>query len=299
MKTGNYTNSLCEKPVFIVGGSRTGSELIKRILRKYTDIDFVDEMFLLSPKWLHKDFLGRATEHIGSLESDYDVDRLVKFMYSGDLYGYFWTAIKELDREELTRQITESDRSLCAIFKALMEVHAIHNGKKRCGAKFPMHYSHIDTLNKWFPGCSIIHTTRDPRAVYVSQSSKYSRASYSRIKNLWVASKQFVHIAIQTVWTASIHVRNKGRGNYLLFRYEDFLSEPENEMRLLCDFLSVDFTDEMAAPTLHSNSSFSDKYGVGKGLQKSSADSWRKRISPAANIFIKCIGWRAMGRLGY
>jgi len=43
------------RPVFIIGGSRTGSEMLKTMLSASPEIDFVDELFLYCPRWLHKD----------------------------------------------------------------------------------------------------------------------------------------------------------------------------------------------------------------------------------------------------
>jgi hypothetical protein len=43
-------------PIFIIGGSRTGSELHRTILTHSPRIDLVEEMWLLCPSWLHTDF---------------------------------------------------------------------------------------------------------------------------------------------------------------------------------------------------------------------------------------------------
>jgi hypothetical protein len=124
-------------------------------------------------------------------------------------------------------------------------------------------------------------------------------ADNSKIKNGWIRFKHFIHINIQSIWTASIHSRNRDRGNYMLSRYEDLLSDPDIHMRKLCKFLQIDFNDEMTTPVIHSDSSFKEAYGSGRGLQKASIDSWRNRISQLSNIAILGICWHAMSCFGY
>jgi hypothetical protein len=236
---------------------------------------------------------------VGDLDKDYDVSRLVELIYSKKLCGYFWSTIDELDKDELTRRISASDRSLRGILGSIMELRAATSGKSRCGAKFPVHYSYADKLLEWFPDCKLLHTTRDPRAIYVSQSNKYTSGDYSAAKNAWIRYQHFSHINIQTVWTASIHRRFRARDNYMLSRYEDLLADPKKHMQAVCEFLEIDFNENMAEPTLHSNSSFNDMYGQGRGLQKSSVDSWKVRINPLADLAIKGISGRAMKLFGY
>ncbi len=90
------------RPVFIVGGSRTGSELHRTILRNSLEIDLIDEMWLLCPAWLHPDFESTVRREIGDLSDDRNIEELVRLMYSGRLYGYFWTVIgQEIDRNLL------------------------------------------------------------------------------------------------------------------------------------------------------------------------------------------------------
>lgn len=287
------------KPVFIIGGSRTGSELLKNIIRKYTEIDFVPEMFMLSPGWLHKDFKTSAEALLDKNSQLYDVQATLDLIYSGDLYGFFWTRVEELDRSELQKKIDENGSTLYGIFKSILQVHAKVKNKSVPGAKFPVHYSRAHMLKEWFPECKIIHTTRDPRAIYVSQSNKYTKSSNSYLSNVWIKFKHFTHIVIQSLWTAKIHNEMKGSHSYYLFKYEDFLSDPVNCMKNLSSFLEVEYRSEMAEPEIYSNSSFNDQRGTGRGLQTSSASSWKKRINPLTKKLMNILCGRAMKVFNY
>jgi len=54
-------------PVFIIGGSRTGSEMLKTMLSVSPDLDFADEMVVRAPWWLHKDLESSIRDHVGDL----------------------------------------------------------------------------------------------------------------------------------------------------------------------------------------------------------------------------------------
>lgn len=287
------------KPVFIIGGSRTGSELLKNIVCKYTEINFTPEMFMMCPRWLHKDFVSSARDYMKKDGSTYEIDTVLDLIYSGELYGYFWTTIHEIDRGELKDLIVKKGSTLKSIFESLIELDAKVKSKKICGAKFPTHYSHTETLLKWFPDCKIIHTIRDPRAIYISQSNKYTSPSYSYARNNWVRFKHFTHIMIQTLWTARVHKKLCNNENYYLFKYESFLENPQKCMQDLCTILQIEYVPEMAEPEIYSNSSFNEKRGTGRGLQISSTTAWKKRINPLTESLIKFFCGRAMKVFGY
>jgi len=285
-------------PVFIIGGSRTGSEMLKTMLTVSTELDFVDELFLLCPRWLHKDLQTNITQHVGDLRSSGASVKLIDFLFSGVPYGWFWSVVTEqLDKDKLSRRLEGKALTLQEIFLAIMEVHSNMRGKARTGAKFPMHYSKTDVLLEWFPRCRIIHTTRDPRAVYASQATKYLSDSESQLMTSTKKVMQFVHIAIQTQWTAAIHERYKALPNYKLVRYEDVVTDTKNELRQICEFLSVNFEQDMLNP--HQYGSSFEQIGKKSGVDKSSLTRWQSVISAKTACLIQILQKKPMKVFGY
>ena len=178
-----------------------------------------------------------------------------------------------------------------------MNVHAATRSKHGIGAKFPTHYSRTDTLLEWFPDAFLIHTTRSPKATYASQAAKYTRNSPNALARGYMRFKQFVHINIQISWTARLHRRLKHRPNYFLVRYEDLVIDPEREMRQICEFLEINFNDEMLNPNQY-GSSF-DSIGGRSGVDKSSLERWRSTIHPITARVIDWLHTRASRELGY
>ena len=287
-----------ESPVFIIGGSRTGSEMLKTMLSESPNLDFVDELFLRCPRWLHKDLKRNISEHVGDTHAPQALERLLELLFSGIPYGWFWkNADTQLDRDRLRDALRGERLDMRSIFRAIMVVHAGMRGKTRIGAKFPMHYSYTPLLLQWFPRCRLIHTTREPKAVYASQASKYIQPDQRALSVAWMKFRQFMHINLQVSWTARIHARLRMLPNYRLVRYEDVVRNPERTIRDLCEFLDVSFDPGMLAPKQY-GSSF-EAIGGERGIDASSLERWRETILPLTAITMDMMHLRARSLLGY
>ena len=287
-----------DRPIFIIGGSRTGSEMLKTMLSASPEIDFVDEAFFHCPRWLHKDLATNIREHVGSLEAEDAVDKLVELLYSGIPYGWLWSEVEqELDRGLLRAELSNGALTQRSILASVMNVHALMRGKTGVGAKFPVHYSMTKKLLEWFPECRLIHTTRSPKDVYASQAAKYTTSSQNWVSRNFSRLQHFVHINIQTAWTARCHLNFQTHPNYRLVRYEDVVTNPEESIRDLCEFLDVPFIEQMLEPNQYGSS-----YGNKKerrGIATKSIGRWREKISPAAAKLMDIAHRRAYRILGY
>jgi hypothetical protein len=285
-------------PVFIIGGSRTGSEMLKTMLSVSPRLDFVDELFLRCPRWLHPDLANLLRTSLGREPTSGDTDRVLEILYSGKAYGWVWgRADEKFDRDVLREQLESGPIDLKRIFDGLMAAHAAKTGKQGRGAKFPMHFSYSRQLVEWYPDCKLLHTTRDPRAVYASQANKYVEPEDPFSARAWMKARQFVHINIQVAWTARLHRQLRGHRNYRLVRYEDVVRNPEREMIGICDFLEVEFQPEMLSPHQY-GSSYGEIRGK-KGVDASSLEAWRERISPVTAAGLRVLHPVAWRRFGY
>ena len=288
-------------PIFVVGGSRTGSELIRNILNTYSDIELLPEMALMYPRHLHRDFMSSAKHILKRLKDDRAVEELVDLMYSKTLYGMFWKHVDGsmgIERGELMRRLLLSDRTPRDILAILMEMCAESHGKSMFGAKFPVHIAYVSILREWFPGCKLIHTIRDPRASYASQARKREARWGLSIGRFWERLLQYIHINIQFRSQARVHERLKSEGNYFLLRYEDVVRNPESVLRAACDFLEIEFKNEMLKPTLR-NSSYGEINRVPGKIEVSSLYSWKDNISSVGSRLMMILNRRQMQSFYY
>ena len=287
-----------QRPVFIIGGSRTGSTMLQVILSKSPDISITDELQFRTPFWLHRDFLQDIDTHVSPLDEEGALDRLLDLVYSGRPVGWFWSASDRLlDRDLFCEELSGKKLSPRTILDAVLRAHARQGDKKRIGAKFPMHYLYTNQLLEWYPDCLLIHTTRNPKAVYASQAAKYLKPDQGLVSRLYARFKQYVHINIQISLTARLHRQLRHRSNYRLIRYEDLVTNPESEIRALCDFVGTEFREDMLRPNQF-GSSF-DGIGDNKeGIDSSSLERWRTSISwfTARTIdWLHPLAYRALG----
>ena len=286
-------------PVFIIGGSRTGSTMLQTILSTSPDICLTDELQFRSPSWIHRDLVSDIKKHVGPLDKAGALDRLIGLLYSGIPVGWFWSASERLlDRDMLYEELSDRPLDMRTIFHAILVVRARMKNKIRIGAKFPVHYSFTPQLLEWYPNCRLIHTTRNPKAVYASQAAKYVKSEQNRAVKTLTRFEQFVHINIQISWTARLHRKLQDLPNYRLVRYENLVLEPEYEIRQLCEFLEIDFQPEMLKPRQF-GSSFRSIGNNKQGIERSSLERWRTSISRLAAKIIDLLHRRAYRSLGY
>jgi len=273
--------------------------MLKNILCASDEIDFVSELLLLCPWWLHKDVNSNIRKYVGDLDNPGAVDRLIELLYFDDYDDRYWFAIKrDIDREVLREELSRDSLSIRALLRAIMVAHARMKGMPRIGAKFPLHYSYTHKLLEWFPNCQLIHTTRNPKAVYASQSAKHIAPDMGFAGRAYSRLQQFSHINIQISWTASLHKKMRELPNYRLLRYEDVVAEPDVTLRKLCDYIGISLTENMLSPHQF-NSSYHPIGDSRHGIDTSSLERWRTTISPVAAFIIDAGHRQANRLLGY
>jgi hypothetical protein len=301
-------------PIFIVGPHRSGSTVWHNLLAMCPGIlRLTDPRFVSRPG--QRDFKFFLNTQARDLSADEDVDRTVEMCFSKKtipgLEGAFWRfegiqAAEDPElRKEIARRIKESDRSLGAIVRILLEEITRFSGYTRACVKFPVDVGHIPELIDWFPNCKIIHITRDPRALAMSKSNDPSGTAIKVVEHprlAWLIRKLAVLFTIkQYRLAAKLHGQFQALSNYKLFRYEDLLAEPEKVLRELCGFIEVDFIDEMLEPEKgrheHQPSSLTGKRQ--KAFDAKAATRWQTVISPIDNLVISFLTKGSMRKLGY
>jgi Sulfotransferase family len=303
-----------QTPIFIVGSHRTGSTLWHNVIAMCPGI-----MRLTDPRFLsdrtHKDFCWFLKHCVGDLSVEQNVDKMVKLCFARQslpgLDSTFWRFenIRAADDPQLKREIScrvkQSDRSLGVIARILIEEITRFSGCDRACVKFPVDIGHIPELLAWFPGCRIMHITRDPRALAMSKTNDPSGTAI-RVRQhprlTWLIQKLSVWFVIaQYRRTARLHRRFRHLPNYRLFRYEDLLAEPEKTLRSLCEFIDVAFTQELLHPEagvhLHQPSSLTGKQK--KSFDPAAAVRWQQVIPAFDKWLITSLTKRSMRRLGY
>ncbi len=233
---------LNELPIFfIVGRGRSGSTLLRSLFDAHPQVmiplesrfvQFLYYKYPLEKKWTPE----TAKQIIQELGHSFEPPRL--------------------DKENLTKQITNhiSDLSFGKICKLIYlnshtefpkeEIHAI-------GDKNPRYTFFIPQLLKIFPNAKFIHLIRDYRDNVTAIQRAGSNINES--SNIYFAMGR---------WKLYNRIVDKYQkrfpDNFYTVRFEDLITDPEKEMKSLCNFLTLDFRPEMLNYHKHISKYFKD-----------------------------------------
>ncbi|MBK9055288.1 MAG: sulfotransferase [Chloroflexi bacterium] len=303
--------------VFIVGCPRTGSTLLRQILNKSERICITSETHFM--RRLSRVGRQKKLAAYGDLQDEANVDRFLDYLYSeqqATATGYWGWFNRTVPRPRFKERLLASDRSERAIFALLMQVYVEARQDLRTdmilGEKTPTNFYYVPTLYEWFPQVKIIHTFRDPRAIFIS-AAKLVRAGKWGVKEKlptlpsWLMYGlldmiELIHITktwLDAVRLHALYERTYGDRYYLL-RFEELVSNPEEQVQKLCNFLNVPYDPAMLDELAVVGSSFQPQRRVkAAGLDKKTAGRWQTHIGPFAKTWFSLLGRKHLARLGY
>jgi hypothetical protein len=277
--------------IFIVGLGRTGSTLTRQILNSSEFVGIGGESHYLCdlPRlgFQARRSVSQRLARVGDLTSDEGTRRVVDYLFTiNDRHLNFWKfSARNVDREAFLRQLlalgpSERERGL---FELAMEVHA--GTRPVRGDKTPAHIFFVPQLLEWFPKAKIIHTFRDPRAIYASRKKKAEdrgdQSARSGLRRLGVVFQlaSSLHVIINWRRVERRHRQYQAQfpERYTLMKYEDLVQHPEATLDRLCSFLDIPLIQPMLLQTVI-NSSFLPDGAAGFDVE--SITRWRKHVDP-------------------
>lgn len=208
---------------FIAGEQRSGTTLLSEVLGKHSQvyIDGYSVGFRLVSCF--KDY-NRVLPYNASESQSAIQSWLIENDYKGRLADL-------IDYENL-----EKFPSAKAAIQDGIDSRLSAHAKKVFGDKSPGIHHFMPELLTLIPKTKFIHVVRDGRAVAHSQ---YKRTG----KHVELAAQDWVDGTAKGL----TNLAWLGADNYLILKYEDLLSEPENTVRSVCRFLNLDYEPAMTA----------------------------------------------------
>lgn len=297
--------------IFVVGVSRSGTTLMRRVLNGHSRIAIATENHYLG-HLLPWEGARAYFQRLGDPRDDATIRRIVAFLYSGEfqrrsrlrtLSPYWGWLRSSVPRAELERRLLACDRTERGVFSVLMRVFADRKRRPIMGEKTPAHLAWVDTLLAWYPDARVVHMIRDPRAIYVSELRRRQVAP-TTIPYRWlvrVPSLLRVFVCLEVSWAWAIaadrHRRLATRyaGRYLAIRFEDLVRQPETTLAGLCAFLDVDVETAMLDRTVTSKGAMQGMAGFDAGA----ADRWAASLGAGPRRLIEGLLGGRMRMLGY
>lgn len=303
--------------VFIVGCARTGSTLLRQIMNRNERLCLASETHFLR-RWSR---CGRDKQIVkfGDLTYDNNVKQLVEALYSDKrtpVTGYWGWLKSNIGDDEFTQRILATDRSDRAIFTTMLEIFG--EAKKGAyghdlvlGEKTPAHLYSVPMLFEWFPKTKVIHTFRDPRGIFVSTLKRMQTNRWGIKAKYPSLPKQLVDPLINPLtvmfttrtWLDAVRLHTSYQQMYgdcyMLVRFEDLISDPEHQVRQICQFVGVPYQSGMVDEVVVVSSSYRDQRRGPSGFDQQSANRWRTHIDPLTRMWFSLLGRKYLKAFGY
>ena len=220
--------------VFIVGASRSGTTLLRRIVDAHPEIAITRETH-----WITKLLDG---EH--GIAPDEPV--------GPDLLGRLATVEKftrmDVDHAALERLLARTEPVSYAEFvRTVFDLYGKAQGKPLVGDKVPTYVVDIPVLHELFPYARFVHLIRDGRDVCLSVLDWERRhRSFAKLAT-WDADR----VSTTALWWERRVRAGRAAGAplgpelYCELRYEALVADPERTCRSLCAFLEVPYDERM------------------------------------------------------
>lgn len=279
--TETFANDPC---FFILGYGRSGTTLLRRMIAAHP------ALFVPPEADIFQRLPPAMGAQVGSAE---ELDKLIALCppYYGNIYDLegFAQAAKAalpLDRAE---------------FFALMSRHAkIAEGKPDAvwGHKMPSEWPYVRTWRDWYPNARFLHMMRHPQDAIASMVQyQLQRYPTTALVGAWQWRKAYEAIRRDA--------GGLGADRYLLVRYEDLVTAPEDPLRATCALLGVDAAQVPAMIDYKSDASAAHVDG-GEHMQQTHGALTAARVGRSREIFsdaqmavIDYILRDAMAELGY
>lgn len=270
-----------DSPVFIVGCPRSGTSLLRNLLRSHPHLTFPDESY----------FIPQFYEAYGDPHNEREAVEI-----AAQILRVRWVQAWGLSLEP---SAFAHDRSYAQIARRVYAAWAEKENRPRWGDKTPRYVLKIPLLLKIFPAAKILHIYRDGRDVALS----WLRVGFGP-RNLFTAARSW-----KTMVGAGLHAGAAlPRETYFQVRYETLLSDPTGAMKEVCAFLDEPFTDAVLRPTVGSESPHGHARFIGHARPRpnrpseivaANMEKWKTQMSSSDKILFESIAGDLLETLGY
>lgn len=223
-------HDLTSDPLLVVGCQRSGTTLLRTILNAHSRLTVGYEC----------DFFQVLADTYGESRDIWQhMERFLDDLMAVNRFD-FWN----LPREEI-RTVFEAAPKPILYPQAIRLICEAYRRKHKpeatlYGVKNPNSIEHLDAYFALFPQGQVIHIIRDPRAVLASEKKKFTKRDGQ--------FNSFLHtIRVARRWNKALRAQSKHKTDARLYalRYHDLISDMENTLRPLCEWLGLPFDEKM------------------------------------------------------
>lgn len=283
--------------VFIVGGSRSGTTLLSKILGRHSKMFGLQETHFFGDLW-------NLEESTTPWSVEYAVSVLAK-LFARQRSDIWCDTAGQSDFIRARDLIKLSpDTRPSSIFIHFTKTVAKLNGKVIPVEQTPRNIFYVQDILDLYPGAKVIEMVRDPRAVLYSQRARWCMRFLGAKNVPWKeVIRVFVNyhaITMSYLWKSAVITGNRVTADPRVLRckYEDLVAEPIEMVRKLCSFLMLEYESDMQSVPRIASSTLrnTDKTS---GINADSAEIWKKRLPAGDLILCEYILSREAKEVGY
>ncbi len=270
---------------FLICSERSGSNLISKIIDAHPDVcaPFPSHMI---------NFISSNLYRYGDLSTDENWGILLE-----DTAFYLQNKFSEWQSEVTAEMLKDNveERNLGAIVRYVYETEAKVHGKTSVFIKENHTYRWASFILSHFPDAKFIWLARDPRDMALTWKELASNGGAVTGARVW---KEDQHE------TMKLYACLKPLGKILSLKFEDLLTDTEDTVQKVCDFLQIPYSGEMLEfhkKTLTSQNS--NKMVSWRDLQepvkKDNFNLYKDKLSESEIRYIEALCKEEMIFLGY
>lgn len=167
------------------------------------------------------------------------------------------------------------------LFLRFLDYEARREGASIACDQTPRNVFHLGEIHREVPEARVIRMVRDPRAVLLSQKKKWKRRFLGGdgipIREAVRAWLNYHPVITSQLWRRSLAAADAVADEPWLHtvRFEDLLANPEGVIRGICEFLGLDYRDDMLEIPQVGSSNKPDR-PKRRGIDSDRVETWRE-----------------------
>ncbi len=299
-------------PIFIVGYMHSGTTLLHNILRANPTI------FSAADETRYFGYLPLLQQLYPDLDCDSTLSNLITMLV--DLiehgnparlrsaprqYRPDTALLNDAERVVILNH-AQQDLDYGAVFRVVFDFLAHRTGKTRWLEKTPQHVFLIDEILHSIPNALFVEIVRDPRDILASKKRRKNG-----VRNLTQRDPEEKRLrALERVydpfwesleWRLALRAGQRAHATYpkriCSIRYEDLVTDPEATIRLVCEFLELEYVPDMLDVSWW-NAAEGDR-SERRGFVPENIGRWTQSLNSAEVALCQWMGRGQMERAGY